>query len=247
MIKVFENTEFGSVRTVTEGKEVYFVAKDVADILGYSQTSNMIKRLDDEDFIHSKMDGMNMKSILINESGLYSAILGSKLPEAKRFKRWVTSEVLPTIRTHGVYAVEHVLRDPDFLIRTLTALKEEREVIRMQRERLRELKPKALFSDAVSSGRNTILVGELAKLIRQNGIEMGQNRLFKWLRENRYLIRRSGTSYNMPSQQSIDQGLFRIKETAITHADGHVTISKTPKVTGKGQVYFINKFLNSGC
>ena len=185
---------------------------------------------------------------VINESGLYALVLSSKLPGAKQFKRRVTSEVLPAIRRHGMYAdaptVEKMLDDPDTMIRTLQALKEKREKRRALEQRAEADKPKVLFADAVSASHSSILVGELAKLLRQNGVDIGQNRLFAWLRDNGYLIRRSGTDYNMPTQRAMDMNLFSIKETAITRSDGSITISKTVKVTGKGQQYFVEKFLS---
>ena len=185
---------------------------------------------------------------VINESGLYALEQSSKRPGAKQFKRWVTSEVLPAIRRHGMYAdaptVEKMLDDPDTMIRTLQALKEEREKRRALEQQTAADRPKVLFADAVSASHSSILVGELAKLLRQNGVDIGQNRLFTWLRDNGYLIRRSGTDYNMPTQRAMDMGLFSIKETAITRSDGSITISKTCKITGKGQQYFVEKFLS---
>lgn len=182
-------------------------------------------------------------SWLINESGLYSLILSSKLPAAKKFKHWVTSEVLPAIRKHGLYATDELLGNPDFAIAAFTALKEEREKNKVLSAKIEEDKPKVLFADSVTASQTSILVGELAKLIKQNGIEIGQQRMFTWLRNNGFLIKRKGSDYNMPTQYSMELGLFEIKETSITHADGHVSVNKTPKVTGKGQQFFINKFL----
>lgn len=198
---------------------------------------------------------------VINESGLYSLVLSSKLPTAKKFKRWVTSEVLPAIRKHGGYMtpekVEEALLNPDVLIRLATELKEERNKnkalhdlaveqdkhIARQNDRIATLEPKGIFADSVSASDTTILIGELAKIIKQNGTDIGQNRLFQWMRDQKYLIGRKGTDYNMPTQKAMKLGLFTIKETTINHSDGHVSISKTPKVTGKGQIYFVNKFL----
>ena len=208
----------------------------------------MRKHVDDEDKGVANCDtlGGKQKLTIINESGLYSLILSSKLPTAKKFKRWVTSEVLPAIRKHGLYAtpqaIEAILNDPDTMIKTLQALKKEREEKQKLQQQIEQDKPKVLFADAVSTSKSSILVGELAKILRQNGIDIGQNRLFKWLRDNGYLIKRKGTDYNMPTQYSMNLGLFEVKETTITHSDGHISISKTPKVTGKGQIYFINKF-----
>lgn len=247
-LKVFENEKFGSVRVIEENGEPWFVAKDIADALGYSETSAMTKRLDDDEVISAKLEGMNMWSTLVNESGLYCAVLGSKLETAKQFKKWVTAEVLPSIRKHGAYMTDQALyraiTEPDFLIRLATELRDEK-VLRMEMQNKIEIdRPKVLFADAVSASHTSILVGELAKLLRQNGIEIGQNRLFQWLRENGYLIRRKGTDWNMPTQNSMEMGLFEIKES--THIDGNgcnIT-TKTPKVTGKGQQYFINKLMD---
>lgn len=245
-LKVFENKEFGKVRTVVTNGEPWFVGKDVADALGYAETNNMMKRLDDEDFMSSKLEGMNMKSILINESGLYSAIIGSKLPTAKKFKHWVTAEVLPSIRKHGAYLtpqkIEEALLNPDTLIQLATNLKNEQLRNRALEGKIEQDKPKVIFADAVTTSKTAILIGELAKLLKQNNIEIGQNRLFEWLRNNGYLIKRKGTDWNAPTQRSMELGLFEVKETVISHADGHTSVNKTTKVTGNGQVYFINMF-----
>lgn len=245
-LKVFENKEFGKVRTVVTNGEPWFVGKDVADALGYAETNNMMKRLDDEDFMSSKLEGMNMKSILINESGLYSAIIGSKLPTAKKFKHWMTAEVLPSIRKHGAYLtpqkIEEALLNPDTLIQLATNLKNEQLRNRALEGKIEQDKPKVIFADAVTTSKTAILIGELAKLLKQNNIEIGQNRLFEWLRNNGYLIKRKGTDWNAPTQRSMELGLFEVKETVISHADGHTSVNKTTKVTGNGQVYFINMF-----
>lgn len=174
-------------------------------------------------------------------------VLSSKLPGAKKFKRWVTAEVLPSIRRHGAYmtpeTIERALTDPDTIIRLATALKDEREKNKALASENEVNRPKALFADSVATSKSSILVGELAKLLKQNGVDIGQNRLFERLRNEGYLIRRNGTDYNMPTQKSMELGLFEIKETVVSHADGHTSISKTPKVTGKGQLFFVNKFL----
>ena len=242
----FTNSEFGSVRTLCLDGDVCFIGKDVATILGYSNTRDALaKHVDDEDKNTVVIcDGKgNPNQTVINESGLYSLVLSSKLPNAKKFKRWVTSEVLPSIRKHGVYAVDEVLNNPDMLISALTELKAEREKRKSLETKIEADKPKTIFADAVAVSDTSILVGDLAKIIKQNGVDIGANRLFAWLRENGYLISRKGTDYNSPTQKSMDLQLFEIKETVVTHSDGHTTISKTPKVTGKGQVYFVNKFI----
>lgn len=185
--------------------------------------------------------------IIINESGLYSLIFSSKLESAKRFKRWVTSEVLPAIRKHGLYAtdnvIENTLNNPDYIINVLTEYKKEKEHNLALKQQVKENKPKVLFADSVAGSDNSILVGELAKLLKQNGIDVGQNRLFKWLRNNGYLIKKSGESYNLPTQKSMDLEILDIKKRVINNPDGSSKITRTPKVTGKGQQYFINKFL----
>jgi len=245
-LQVFKNEQFGQIRTIDKKGQLWFVAKDISNILGYSETNRMTARLDEDESISTKLEGMNMNSTLINESGLYNAVLGSSKPEAKKFKKWVTGEVLPTIRKHGAYmtdnTIEKALTDPDFLIKLATNLKEEK-LKRIDAEKKIELQqPKVVFADAVSASHTSILVGDLAKLLKQNGIETGANRLFEKLRKDGYLIRRKGNDYNMPTQKSMELGLFEIKETSIAHSDGHISISKTSKVTGKGQVYFVNKF-----
>ena len=234
------------VRTVIINNEPYFVGKDVAEILGYTNSRQALKNhVDEDDKGVSKCDtpGGKQDLVIINESGLYSLILSSKLPQAKEFKRWVTSEVLPTIRKHGMFATDELLDNPDFAIATLQKLKEEREAKKLLEATIEEQKPKVIFANAVSASHTSILVGEFAKLMRQNGVNMGQNRMFVWLRENGYLINRKGSDKNMPTQKSMELGLFEIKETTINHSDGHISISKTPKITGKGQLYFTEKIL----
>lgn len=245
----YENSE---IRTVEKDGEPWFVGKDVAAVLGYAKPENAIARhVDDEDKSTTPFQGTayETRATIINESGLYSLILSSKLPNAKKFKRWVTSEVLPSIRKHGAYmtdqTLEQALTSPDFLIQLATQLKEEKEQRKQLEAKVEQDKPKVLFADSVSASKSSILVGELAKILKQNGVDTGQFRLFAWLRENGYLIKREGSDYNMPTQRSVEMGLFEVKQTIITHSDGHITTNKTPKVTGKGQVYFVNKFMNS--
>ncbi|WP_195454426.1 phage antirepressor [Ligilactobacillus ruminis] len=237
----------GAVRTLLRDNEPYFVGKDVAEILGYSNPRDALsKHVDSDDKGVAKCDtlGGTQKLTVINESGLYSLILGSKLPTAKKFKHWVTSEVLPTIRKHGAYMTDAkaaaIVTDKCSLA---DLLQQAAEQLKRKDIQIEQMRPKALFADAVSTSDTPILVGELAKILHQNGVSMGQNRMFRWLRDNGYLISKKGTSYNMPTQRAMELGLFKIKENAITHSDGHVTITKTPKVTGKGQVYFVNKFV----
>ncbi len=245
-LQIFENSEFGTVRTVTVNGEVMFIGKDVVDILGYQNGSRDINRHVDEEDRYKIMifDGnQDKETIIINESGLYSLIISSKMPNAKKFKHWVTAEVLPSIRKHGIYAVDDLINNPDLAIKAFTALKEEKERNRALQEDNDRMRPKEIFADAVAASDTSILIGDLAKLLRQNGIEMGQKRLFVWMRENGYLIKRKGADWNMPTQKSMELGLLEVKERIINNPDGSARIIKTTKVTGKGQQYFINKFL----
>lgn len=252
-IKVFSNEEFGSIRRVESNGEFWLVGKDVARILGYADENKAIAmHVDDEDKLNDKTSlSLGQRGgWLINESGLYSLVLSSKLPTAKKFRRWVTSEVLPSIRKHGAYmtpeTLEAAVLNPDYLLKVATALKTETDKRKALEAKISADAPKVLFADSVAASTSTVLVGELAKIMRQNGINMGEKRLFQWMRDNGYLIKRNGTDYNMPTQASMEQGLFRIKETVISHSDGHTSVSKTPKVTGKGQTFFLNKFLGEG-
>ena len=247
----FNSPEFGAIRTIEKDGEPWFVGKDVAAALGYEKPTDAVrKHVDVEDRGISKMETPSgaQETTIINESGLYSLVLSSKLPTAKKFKRWVTSEVIPSIRKHGAYMtpdkLEEVLLKPDTLIQLAQNLKAEQEKRMALEVKMEEQKPKVLFAESVEAAKTSILIGELAKLLKQNGINIGQNRLFEWLRNNGYLIRRQGSDYNMPTQRAMEMGLFEIKETTITHSDGHIHVSKTPKVTGKGQVYFVNLFVS---
>ena len=244
-IKIFDNPEFGKVRTMEINGEPYFVGKDISEILGYSDTNKAIAmHVDDEDKLNDKTASSlgQRGGWLINESGLYSLILSSKLPKAKEFKHWVTSEVLPSIRKHGAYAVDELLNDPEFAIKTFTALKEERERSKRLSEQIEADKPKVIFADSVSAAKSSILIGDLAKILKQNGVNIGQNRLFEWFRQNGFLIK-SGSSKNMPTQKAAEMGLFEVKVSTVNNPDGSIRETKTTKVTGKGQVYFVNKFL----
>lgn len=248
-LQVFKNQEFGSVRTLVINSEPWFVGKDVTKALGYDNPSKAIrdhveeedKRVGVQNVTPYIIDSLGRKQhpTFINESGLYALVFGSKLPSAKKFKRWVTSEVLPALRKTGQYQVKE-LSGQELMAK---ALIEAQNVLAAKDKQIEEMKPKALFADAVATSHTSILVGELAKILKQNGIEMGQKRLFAWLREKGYLIKRQGTDYNMPTQKSMDLGLFEIKEGSFVNGSGVNITTKTPKVTGKGQQYFINKFL----
>lgn len=250
-LQIFNSPEFGAIRTIEKDGEPWFVGKDVATALGYKEATKAAReKVDDEDKGVSKIDTPSgtQEMTIINESGLYSLVLSSKLPTAKKFKRWVTNEVIPSIRKHGAYmtpeTLEKVLLSPDTLMQLAQNLKDEQEKRKALEAQIESQKPAVLFTGAVETSKTSILIGELAKMLKQNGVNIGQNRLFEWLRQNGYLIKRNGTDYNMPTQRSMDMGLFEIKETTINNPDGSIKISKTPKVTGKGQVYFINLFLN---
>ena len=252
-ITVFASDKFGDVRIVQIGNEPWFVGKDVATALGYGEGKSLANavanHVDVEDKGVTKMmtPGGKQNVTIINESGLYSLIMSSKLPQAKAFKRWVTSEILPTIRKHGAYltdnALEEALTSPDFLIKLATQLKEEKEARLEAEKKIEEQKPKVIFADAVSASKSSILIGDLAKLIRQNGVEVGQKRLFEWLRQNGWLMK-SGNSKNMPTQRGMEMKLFEVKEGSYVDSNGVNVVTKTTKVTGKGQQYFVNVFLN---
>lgn len=254
-LEVFKNPEFGEVRTIVIDNEPLFVGKDVAEILGYGNTRDALAtHVDEEDKTVIQKSEITTLEIpnrgltVINESGLYSLILSSKLPTAKKFKHWVTSEVLPSIRKNGGYiANQENLTDDELLTRAVLvaqrkiAERDERiKALEIDKERM---KPKEIFADAVATSKTSILVGDLAKMLRQNGIDIGGTRLFEKLRNDGYLIKRKGTDWNMPTQKAMDLGLFEIKEHVHLNADGVNVTTKTPKVTGKGQLYFINKFL----
>lgn len=237
------NFESHEVRSLLLNNEPWFVGKDVAEALGYSKARNAIAtHIDSEDKkdapIQGTLGGVQEMTV-INESGLYSLVLSSKLPSAKKFKRWVTSEVLPALRKTGQYQVKE-LSGQELMAK---ALIEAQSVLAAKDKQIEQMKPKVVFADAVATSHTSILVGELAKILKQNGIDMGQKRLFAWLREKGYLIKRQGTDYNMPTQKAMDLGLFEIKEGSYVNGSGVNITTKTPKVTGKGQQYFINKFL----
>jgi anti-repressor protein len=243
--------------------EPYFVAKDVATTLGYSNTRHAIITHCKATAVYSELEGgretrllssLHPDTVFIPERDVYRLIMKSRLPEAEQFEEYVVSVVLPSIRKHGGYMtsqkIEEILNNPDTIIEMAQRIKREQEKSRLFEQKAIELEqvvieqePKVLFAKSVEASKTTILVGELAKILKQNGVEIGQNRLFEWLRTKGYLISRHGSDYNMPTQRSMELGLFEIKETAVTRPDGHIIVNKTVKVTGKGQVYFVDKFL----
>ena len=239
--------EGSQVRALEIKNEPWFVGKDITSILGYSNSSKALKdHVDEED----KLNNESLSSLgqrggwLVNESGLYSLILSSKMPNAKKFKHWVTSEVLPTIRKNGAYMTDEKAFDVVHNKYGLAdLLQQAADQLKQKEIQIKEMKPKAMLADAITASETSILVGEMAKILKKNGINTGQNRFFKWLRTNGYLIKRKGTDYNMPTQKSMNLKLFEIKERTIV--DGNSTrIVKTPKITGIGQQYFTNLFLS---
>ena len=248
-IQIFNNPDFGEVRTMEENGAVLFCGSDVAKALGYSNPS---KALSDHckgvTKRYTPTNSGTQEMSFIPESDLYRLVFSSKLPTAEKFTDWVTSEVLPTIRRHGMYAtpdtVEKMLADPDTTIKLLETIKQERAARLALEAQAEADKPKVLFADAVSASHTSILVGELAKLLKQNGVDIGQNRLFAYLRENGYIIKRAGSDYNMPTQRSMERDWFKIKERTVQEPNGSISVKKTTLVTGKGQQYFINLFLS---
>ena len=250
-IQVFENSDFGRIRVVERDGEPWFVAADVCRALDVVNSRDAVARLDaDEKNTVVLTDGTpgNPQKTVVNEPGLYTLILGSRKPEAKAFKRWVTHEVIPSVRKHGAYItpdkIEEILINPDTIIRLCTDLKEERAKREALEVKVEADAPKVLFAGAVETSHDSCLVGQLAKMIRQNGYEIGQNRLFDYLRNEGYLCK-SGSNRNMPTQRSMEAGLFEVKESVVDNPDGSVRLVRTTKVTGKGQIYFVNKFLSS--
>lgn len=245
-VQVFSSEQFGSLRTYEENGQILFCGKDAAKALGYKNPNKAIgdhcrgitKRYPIQDSL-----GRTQEAVFITEPDLYRLITHSKLPTAEKFERWVFEEVLPAIRRTGGYMVAKQDETPEQIMARAVLVAQ--DTIERQKRQIDELKPKALFADAVAASDGTCLVGELAKMLKQNGVNIGQNRLFAWLRENGYLGK-TGSNRNVPTQRSMEQGLFRIKETAVTHSDGHVTINRTPKITGKGQRYFIEAFAKRG-
>lgn len=249
-LQIFSSEEFGEIRAITKDNETYFVGKDVAKALGFTNPRDAIAtHVFDEDKGVDTIDTLGGKQSMtvINESGVYALVFGSRLESAKRFKHWVTSEVLPSIRKNGGYITgQETMSDEELMAKALLVannkIAERDKIIEQKQAKIEQMKPKEIFADAVAASHTSILVGDLAKLICQNGYQIGQKRLFDWLRANGYLIK-SGGSYNMPMQRYVEQGLFEIKESNLVNPDGSVRITKTTKVTGKGQVYFVNKFL----
>ena len=243
-VKAYEHEQFGKVRALLINNKAYFVGKDIASALGYLNPRDAIRTKCKGVVKHDSFKEGGYAVSLITESDIYRLIFGSKLESAEKFQNWVFDEVLPSIRKYGMYATDELLNNPDLLIGVATKLKEEREKNKALEEEKKANAKKVIFADAVATSKTSILVGELAKIMKQNGIDIGGQRLFAWLRDNGYLIKRKGTDWNMPTQKSMELGLFEIKESTHLDSNGVNVTTKTPKVTGKGQQYFINKFLN---
>lgn len=249
-LTIFKNDRFGEIRTTVKDGYPLFVVADVCKALEIGNPTMATSRLDADEKALISIEGMsrgNNTANCVTESGLYSLVLGSRKPEAREFKRWITHEVIPAIRKTGGYVSNDDLFISTYLPNvdeaTRAMFQSTLQTVRNLNAKIEKDRPKVLFADAVSASKTTILVGEMAKLLKQNGVEMGQNRLFEWLRRNGYLIRRPGSDYNTPTQYSMECGLMEIKETSVLHADGHTTVNKTPKITGKGQQYFISRLV----
>lgn len=252
-LQIFKNEEFGEIQIIEENGKFEFGATEVAKMLGYTNPHDAISRhckwVVKHEVPHPQSKTKTIEKNFISEGDLYRLITHSELPNAEVFESWVFDEVLPSIRKTGGYiAGEENMSEDELILKAMNVLNAKVENLRLENkkleDRIEEQKPKVLFADSVETSKSSVLIGELAKIIKQNGHDIGQNRLFEWLRTNNYLISRKGTDYNMPTQKSMNLELFEVKETSITHSDGHISISKTPKVTGKGQVYFVNKFIN---
>lgn len=240
-MQIFKNDDFGKIRATEIDGEPWIVAKDVCDALGLD-TSHVRRGLDDDEVVSlPNWQGKGSAPLIVSEAGLYSLVLKSRKPEAKAFKRWVTHEVLPAIRRHGAYMTDEKAFDVTHNSSGLAdLLQQAADQLKQKDIQIERMKPKALFADAVATADTSILVGQLAKILRQNGVQIGQNRLFNWLRENGYLGK-TGNNRNLPTQKAMELGLFEIKESTFQNPDGSVRITRTPKVTGKGQIYFIEK------
>ena len=245
-MQIYKSEKFGEIRTLNLNGEPWFAAVDVCIALDLSNPTIAVSRLDEDERAKFNL-GRQGDATIVNEPGLYTLVLGSRKPEAKAFKRWITHEVIPSVRKHGAYItpdkIEEILINPDTIIRLCTDLKEERAKRAALEVKVETDAPKVLFAGAVETSQDSCLVGQLAKMIRQNGCEIGQNRLFDYLRNEGYLCK-SGSNRNLPTQRSMEAGLFEVKESVVDNPDGSVRLVRTTKVTGKGQIYFVNKFLS---
>lgn len=248
-LQIFKSDEFGEIRTVAQDGEPMFCLSDVCRALGLTQPSKVKERLSEKgvNIIPTLTKGGKQNLLYIDEPNLYKAIFQSRKESAERFTDWVSREVLPSIRKHGGYiAGQETMSDEELLAKALmvaqSKIAERDKIIAQKQERIEQMQPKEVFADSVSASKQSILIGELAKIICQNGHSIGQNRLFQWMRDNGYLIN-YGSSRNLPKQKYVERGLFEIKESTVNNPDGSVRLTRTTKITGKGQIYFINKFL----
>ena len=246
-LQIFDNAKFGKIRTIEENGTVLFCGSDIAKALGYASPANAITaHCKGVTVLMTPSAGGTQNTKFIPEGDVYRLIAHSKLPAAEQFESWVFDEVLPTIRRNGAYmtddTLEHALTSPDFLIQLATKLKEEKAKRIELEAQVEQDKPKVLFAKAVETAHTTILIGDLAKILKQNGVQTGQKRLFDQLRQDGYLIK-GGNSHNMPTQRAMEMGLFEVKESTVNNPDGSVRINRTTKVTGKGQTYFVNKYM----
>ena len=246
-LQIFNNAKFGKIRTIDENGTVLFCGSDIAKALGYASPANAITaHCKGVTVLMTPSAGGMQNTKFIPEGDVYRLIVHSKLPAAEQFERWVFDEVLPTIRRNGAYmtddTLEQALTSPDFLIQLATKLKEEKAKRIELEAQVEQDKPKVLFAKAVETAHTSILIGDLAKILKQNGVQTGQKRLFEQLRQDGYLIK-GGNSHNMPTQRAMEMGLFEVKESTVNNPDGSIRINRTTKVTGKGQTYFINKYM----
>lgn len=248
-LMVFEGNE---VEVLELNGQALFNPYQVGEILEIADVKSSIRNFNHKQVVkvkNSDVCSMHFRKLnnagenFLTESGVYKLVFKSRKPSAEKFADWVADEVLPSIRKHGMYAVDDLINNPDLAIKAFTALKEEKERNKMLQVDNARMRPKEIFADAVATSHTSILIGDLAKLLKQNGIDMGQKRLFNWMRDNGFLIKRKGSDWNMPTQKSMELKLFEVKESTAQNPDGSVRINKTTKVTGKGQQYFINKFL----
>ncbi len=245
-LQIFTSDQFGEIRTVEDNGKVLFCASDVAKSLGYARPNDAVsahcRYTVKHSIPHPQAADKQIEMSFIPEGDVYRLITHSKLPAAEKFESWVFDEVLPSIRKHGMYATDELINNPDIAIAAFTALKEERAKVAALETKAEQDKPKVLFANAVETAKTSILIGDLAKILKQNGVDTGQKRLFEQLRQEGFLIK-GGTSHNMPTQRSMEMGLFEVKESTINNPDGSVRINRTTKVTGKGQTYFVNRYL----
>ena len=243
-IKIYENIEFGKIRVEEIGENPWFVAKDICKSLDLTNITETLKRLDKDELSTTEVIdsiGIKQRMHIVNESGLYNLILQSRKPEAKKFKKWITNEVIPSIRKNGGYLLgQENMSEEELMAKAL--LVAQNKIAEKDRQ-IKEAKPKVLFANCVSGSKKSILIREMAKYLKQSGYDTGEQRLFEELRKRGFLVSRKGADYNTPTQKSMDMGLFQLKETVVTHSNGFQTISKTPLITGRGQVYFINLFM----